>query len=118
MHEEAQLFVEFPGSTLGSQERADWAEIQGERIRIISPEDLLVDRLGAWQYWRSSVDGANAFLLWLALQDEIDEPRLQARIEEAGWIDAWVSLKRFAEIWRDKLPSREEVEKWANAGPR
>jgi len=117
VHEAAQLFVEFPGRALGEDERAVWRNIGEHRIRIVSPEDLLVDRLGAWQYWRSSVDGVNVWLLWRALEDTIDLARLEARVRSAGWTDALQSLRRFAQGCENTLPSAEEVETWANAGP-
>jgi hypothetical protein len=118
VHEAAQVFVAFPGDALDEDERAVWREIEEQRVRIISAEDLLVDRLGAWQYWRSSVDGVNALLLWWALEDTIDLERLEARVRRAGWTDAWRSLRRFAKAYEDTVPSAEEVERWANAGPR
>lgn len=118
VHEAAQVFVEFPGSALEEDERAVWREIEDQRIRIISAEDLLVDRLGAWQHWRSSVDGVNALLLWRALQDTIDRERLEARVRSAGWTAAWRSLRQFAEGCRDAFPSLGEVERWADSGPR
>ena len=60
IHEAAQVFIEFPGAALGPGERASWVQVAGCRVRVVAVEDLLVDRLGAWQYWRSAVDGANA----------------------------------------------------------
>lgn len=115
VHEAAQVFVEFPGGALDVDERAEWRELQGQRIQIVSAEDLLVDRLGAWQYWRSSVDGVNALLLLRVLHDTIDLARLEARVKKAGWARAWLSLRRFAGA--DQDPPPEEVERWANAGP-
>jgi len=117
VHEAAQVFVEFPGSALEQDELAEWRELEGQRVRIISAEDLLVDRLGAWQYWRSSVDGVNALLLWRALRENLDLARLDARIKKAGWTRAWLSLRRFAGSGAGEDPSPEEVERWANAGP-
>jgi hypothetical protein len=60
IHESAQIFVEFPGESLGPTEEDTWIEVEGHRIRAISVEDLLVDRLGAWEYWQSAIDGVNA----------------------------------------------------------
>jgi hypothetical protein len=115
--EPAQVFIEFPGSSLGPDEDAGWLEVEGSRVRIISIEDLLVDRLGAWEYWRSSVDGANAFLLWQAQRQRIDVQRLERRVNQAGWPRAWRSLVQFAGRWENSQPPLEEVEAWANQGP-
>lgn len=117
IHEKAQIFVEFPGAALGEGEAASWSELEGRRLRIISVEDLLVDRLGAWEYWRSPVDGVNALLVWLAQMERIDIERLERRVAEAGWQKAWRSLLQFDERWDAGEPPTEEVEKWANAGP-
>jgi hypothetical protein len=117
IHETAQVFVEFPGAVLDPKEEASWFELEGHRVRVISAEDLLVDRLGAWEYWQSSVDGVNALLLWRARNDGMDLERLERRISEAGWNRAWRSLIEFAERWEAGELPVEEVEQWANAGP-
>ncbi len=58
IHREGQVFVEFPGSSLGPNERPFRYTAFGHDIILVSIEDLLVDRLGAWEYWKSGVDGA------------------------------------------------------------
>jgi hypothetical protein len=88
-----------------------------QRIHIISVEDLLVDRLGAWEHWKSSVDGVNAFLLWRGQQDRIDRERLERRIARVGWHKALQSLIQYSKRWEHSDPSMEEVEQWATAGP-
>jgi hypothetical protein len=117
IHESAQLFVEFPGDSLEPDEAAVWWEVEGRRIRIISVEDLLVDRLGAWEYWKSAVDGVNALLLWRAQRRRIDSQRLERRVAQAGWERAWQSIQRFSTVWEGGDPPDEEVEKWATQGP-
>lgn len=117
IHEEAQVFVEIPSSALAAGELAVWVEMEGQRIRVIAAEDLLVDRLGAWEYWRSSVDGVNAYLLWRAVGATVDLGRLKARVREAGWTKAWESLRQFVEQWWLAMPPDEELERWATQGP-
>jgi hypothetical protein len=117
IHEPAQLFIEFPGSALDPDEEASWLDFEGHRVRIISVEDLLVDRLGSWEYWQSSVDGVNAFLLWRAQRERMDVERVEDRIERAGWQKALQSLLQFASRREQGEPSGEEVEEWANTGP-
>jgi len=117
VHEATQTFVEFPRDSLDPDERADWLEVEGRRIRVVSAEDLLVDRLGAWEYWSSSVDGMNAWMLWQAQRDRIDRDRLEARIEEAGWSRAWRAVQEADRRWTPLDPSPEELEAWARAGP-
>ena len=117
IHEAYQVFVEFPASALEAQEQAEWVELQGQHVLIISVEDLLVERLGAWQHWKSSVDGANALRLWRTQRERIDEKRLKRRLAQSGWLRAWDSLVRFSARWAHDEPPVEEVERWANAGP-
>jgi hypothetical protein len=117
IHEPRQIFVEFPGTALGRNEKALWLEVTGQRVRIISAEDLLIDRLGGWEHWRSSVDGVNALLLWLAQSEHMDVDRVESRIEDSGWQKAWRSLIEFVSRWEREDPSPEEIEEWANRGP-
>ncbi len=117
IHEASQLFVEFPASALEPQEESRWVDLQGQRVLIISIEDLLVDRLGAWQHWTSSVDGANALRLWRAQRERIDGQRLKRRLAQSGWIKAWDSLVQLSARWENDEPPAEEVEEWASAGP-
>ena len=117
IHEPAQVFLEFPGSALGAEETAAWIDVEGRRILVISIEDLVVDRLGAWEHWQSSVDGVNALLLWRAQRERIDAERLERRARQSGWLKAWRSLVQFSDRWGTDEPPAEEVERWASAGP-
>lgn len=117
IHESAQVFVEFPGEALDPDEEALWLEFEGHRVRVISVEDLLVDRLGAWEYWKSGVDGVNALFLWQVQKGRIDVERLESRVAQAGWQKAWRSLVRFESKWTPGEPPPEEIERWANEEP-
>lgn len=117
IHEAAEVFIEFPGSALDPAEEATWMELEGFRVRVISVEDLLVDRLGAWEYWRSSVDAVNALLLWRAHAARLDVGRLEGRAESSGWNRALDSVREFARRWERDEPPEDEVERWARAGP-
>jgi hypothetical protein len=117
IHEPAQIFIEFPGESLDADEEALWMDFVGQRIRIISIEDLLVDRLGAWQYWQSAVDGVNALLLWRAQKKRIDADRLARRVAQGGWERALQSLVTFSEEWKTGDPTDQEIEDWARNGP-
>ena len=118
IHDRAQIFLEFPGDALAAEERAVRREVFGHDIVVISVEDLLVDRLGAWAYWKSGIDGANAFLLYRACRDEIDEGRLARRASEAGFEVALRALQMFNEEWPDSEPDPRSLENWANDGPK
>jgi hypothetical protein len=117
IQEDAQVFIEFPGDALGVKEKASWLEVLGHRIRIISAEDLLVERLGSWEYWRSAVDGVNALILWRTHRQRLDVGRVEDRVAADGWGKGWRSMLEFAKRWENVEPPAEEVEKWANSGP-
>lgn len=117
IHEDAQVFIEFPGRSLDPAEKAAWIEVEGERVRIITLEDLLVDRLGCWEHWRSAVDGVNAWALLRNAADRLDSERLRQRVANEGWTRALDSLLTFSTRWRDAEPPPEELERWANEGP-
>jgi hypothetical protein len=117
IHEEAQIFIEFPGDTLGPDEETRDLEFDGTHVRIISLEDLVVDRLGAWQHWQSSVDGVNALLLWRSSREKLDMARLERRTRDEGWDRALARLQEFVTHWARSDPPASEVEKWANRWP-
>jgi len=77
----------------------------------------LIDRLGSWEYWQSSIDGVNALLPWSSQSENMDVERLEIRIVQTGWQTAWQSLLKFAARWEQREPPVEEIEKWANEGP-
>ena len=118
IHEPAEIFLEFPGEALGVEEEAVSRKAFGYEIVLVSIEDLLVDRLGAWAYWKSGVDGANAFLLLRTCRDEIDHGRLARRSKQAGFKDALDALRAFDIEWTDSDPDPDSLETWANNGPR
>ena len=118
IHEEAQIFLEFPGDALDPKERQFRCGLYGYDLLLVSIEDLLVDRLGAWDYWKSGVDGANAFLLLRACRNEIDEERLSRRARDEGFGIALESLRAFDSKWAATEPDSPALEAWANQGPR
>jgi len=117
IHEPAEIFLEFPGEALGVEEEAVRHKAFGYEIVLVSIEDLLVDRLGSWAYWKSGVDGANAFLLFRICRDEIDQGRLARRADQAGFKDALDALRAFDTEWSVSDPDSESLEMWANNGP-
>lgn len=117
IHEEGQVFVEFPGESLGPNEAPFNYNAFGFDVVLVSVEDLLVDRLGAWDYWKSGVDGANAFELYRACRKEIDGERLERRVAEEGFENALKALRAFAAEWSSEDPDPQDLEAWANCGP-
>lgn len=103
------IYVEFPGEALGPTERANVIEIDRVLLRIISQEDLIIDRLCAYKFWGSVVDGVNALIVL-----EIggyDLARLENRAREEDVLDALDYIGHTLEtITRKKLPKTEATE--------
>ncbi len=101
-HPKLKIYVEFPGRALKASEKFSELEIYGHRLRIISIEDLVVDRLCAFKFWKSTIDGVNTLLL-LEL-GEAEPSRVQQRAQEEGVQDALEVLEQCREeVIRKKL---------------
>jgi len=117
IHEGAEIFLEFPGEALDPKEKSIRHEAFGFDLVLVSLEDLLVDRLGAWAYWKSGVDGANAYMLYRICREQIDDDRLTNRAREAGFESALAALRIFDREWAESEPDSDILEDWANRGP-
>ena len=97
VQDELRIYVEFPGRCLQANEHANKIKVGSRTLKIISMEDLVVDRLCSFKFWQSAIDGLNAIkLLELGVDDEA---RLNRRAGEQEVQDA---LSRVREV-------REEV---------
>src|SRR5262249_4215808 len=101
IHERAQVFVEFPGSAVQPHERVVVINVGEAFVLTLSPEDMIVDRLAAWQFWKSATDGASAYLVWRAQEKSLDRQRLSALARRRGVEPALDRLK--------ELVTRKEV---------
>jgi hypothetical protein len=93
----------------------------GQRnLRIISIEDLIVDRLNAYKFWRSGIDGLNALLL-LEMGNP-NGPRLLQRARQEDVEDALEAVQRINnEAIRKKLSRKAAtflLEEWMRASGR
>lgn len=95
VHPELDFYVEFPGSELGPTEAFQVSEFTKVPVRVISLEDLIVDRLCAFKFWHSALDGVNALLL--LEQEGFEETRLISRAKEEKVLDALKDLRVFYE---------------------
>ncbi len=112
IHKDGQIFLEFPGYGLTGGDEAVVVIIGDHSIIIISPEDIIVDRLSAWTFWRSPVDGVNAFLLYRTQYETLDHGRLRDRAKETETTKALKSVKDLYKKFPDALPSKEILEQW------
>lgn len=95
VEQQLKIYVEFPGSALKPNERYQEIRIGDTLLKIISLEDLIVDRLCAFKFWQSAVDGINAMVL-LDL-GPLDEDHLKKRYQEEDVVDAIVAVREIRE---------------------
>jgi hypothetical protein len=113
VHHEGEVFLEFPASHLDEGERADYLEVGGRRILVLGPEELIADRLAAWEHWGSEVDAVNAFLLWRGTGEQLDLERLRGLAKHHQVETSLESLQAFVAETAGRTPSDEEIRQWA-----
>ena len=93
-----------------------WIHSQGQ-IFLEFPSDQLepVDRLAAWQFWNSTTDAANAFLILRATGDQLDKTKLRRLVAKREVSQAWKRLRSFDRLSQKTDPTPEELEEWATA---
>lgn len=117
VHEEGQVFLEFPSSSLHEGEKAVRYAAGRQSVLVVTAEDLIAERLAAWQHWRSVIDGVNAWLVFRAQSGPLDRRRLgrQARARDSE--DALRALRRLSRRASRREVATGEVELWALQGP-
>jgi hypothetical protein len=113
IHERGRVLLEFPGTRPHSVESLREIRTAGARVLVLAPEDLVVDRLSAWKFWRSEVDAVNALLLWRSSTIAIDRRRLRRLAKSAEVEDALSELERFARRHRHETPPAAELLEWS-----
>ncbi|MCC6272964.1 MAG: hypothetical protein IT572_05815 [Deltaproteobacteria bacterium] len=114
--EQNKIYVEFPGESLGPSERYVDLQIDGRTLKVLSAEDLIVDRLCAFKFWQSAVDGVNALLL--EELTEYDAARLRERAREEEVEDALDLLHQVRETAIRRKLSRSESSSLLETGMR
>ena len=117
IHEEGRVFLEFTSSSLAGKEKAVHRSFDGRDIRIVSPEDLIVDRLSAWVHWGSAIDGVNAYLVYRSVVRELGESRLRVRAAQESVLPALEAVVSLFRREEGRIPGREEFEEWARKIP-
>ena len=115
IHEEGEIFIEFPSSALDSGEESVFLDMGSERVLIVDPEALVADRLAAWHAWKSSQDGVNAWLI--AKGRDLDLQRISTLARVKGVSVAADLLSEALELWQDRDPTEEELISWAETFP-
>ena len=100
------IYLEFPSSTLKPGEQTRLLQVGPYPLLIVSREDLIVDRLCAFKFWQSGIDGLSVLLL--LEENPIDEKRLLERAKNETVDDALESIRSVQQkIIRQKLPPPE-----------
>jgi hypothetical protein len=112
-----ELFLELPAAHLDPEEQAARIRIGKWTVLALSPEDLLVDRLAAWQFWSSETDAVGAFLIRRGVGKGIDDNRLRDAARRRGVEPALARLAALDRQLGTKQPSTEELREWARRVP-
>lgn len=96
------IYIEFPSESLGPTEEYSKLKLNEVEINIISIEDLIIDRLAAFKFWKSGIDGVNALIM--LEQGLADRQRLEDRAREEDVLDALDHVEFvIKEVTRKKL---------------
>jgi hypothetical protein len=117
IHAKAELFVEFPGSAVQPHEKTAMLDMGDVSVLTLSPEDMIIDRLAAWQFWKSTTDGASAFLIWKSQEKGLDRKRLVLLAERRAVEEGLARLQEFVREVGSRTPSSEDLERWASRAP-
>ncbi|MBI4211011.1 MAG: hypothetical protein HY540_00090 [Deltaproteobacteria bacterium] len=102
LHEVFRIYIEFPSDCLGPEEKKDEIDVNGSALNIISLEDLVIDRLCAYKFWKSEKDGVAALLLLES--GNMDVQRLENRSRAEDVFDALTWIREvYEEIVRNKI---------------
>lgn len=109
IHEGLKIYIEFPSSFLGRGERANLITIDATPLEIISVEDLIVDRLCAYKFWKSGIDGVNAMMLMEV--GEYNHGLTERKAITADVLDAMDHVRIVLErVMRERIPDEEATE--------
>ncbi len=82
-HPGYSILIEFPDTKLRPGEETISIDIGGTECRIISPVDLIVDRLETFEASGGGIDLVHAYQIYHLLQEELDHDRLRDRVRRA-----------------------------------
>ena len=117
IHRGYRLLIETPDRNLDSGNTVATIRLGTTSVAVIGLEELIVDRLAAWQFWQSEIDGYNAWRLWSSREQRIDLTRLRSLAERSETTAALTSLVEFARHHRLRQPTHTEIEEWSRNPP-
>jgi len=114
IHDEESVSIIFHGHMLRTGERDVDHSFGDYRVLMVSPEDLLVDRLTAWHHRESPTHGVQAYLLYQAKQGSMDLEHLRKRAGAEAVESALDSVTRLFFKSKGQLPDAEYLGAWAS----
>ncbi len=109
VHPQFQLIVEFPSGSLGMGESYEEINFRGISIRIITVEDLIIDRLNAFKWAKASIEGQNILLMLDRYPTIIKNLKIKAKKHDV--LDALRDLIRLKNnIEKNKLDPKEATD--------
>jgi len=113
-HEEESLSIIFLGEELRSDERAVVRKFGDYHVLMVSPEDLLVDRLAVWRHRESPTHGVQAYLLYHATHGPMDVEHLRQRAVQEQVELSLDAVTRLFFKSKGQLPGAEYLGAWAS----
>jgi len=114
LHDKESVSIIFHHETLRKGERAVEQRFGDYRVLMVSPEDLLVDRLAAWRHRESPTHGVQAYLLYHAKHGPMDVEHLRKRAVQENVEPVLDSVTRLFFKSRGQLPRAEFLGAWAS----
>lgn len=109
IHPQFQLIIEFPSSSLEEGETYQKMEYRGIPVRVISLEDLIIDRLNAFKWGRVSIEGQNILLMLDRYPSVIQKLQIKAKKHDVlDVLKKLVYLKN--KIEKEKLDQKQATE--------
>ncbi len=104
-----KIYIEFSSEILGATEKFAEISVDGRNLNIISIDDLIVDRLCAFKFWKSEIDGLNAMILIELGCNNIE--RTERRAREDDVLDVLDHVNRVKEkVVREQIDSKRATQ--------
>ena len=114
LHDKESVSIIFHGDTLRAGERAVDQSFGDYRVLMVSPEDLLVDRLVSWRHLESPTHGVQAYLIYHTQHGPMDLEHLRQRTAQEDVEPAMDSVTRLFFKNKGQLPKAELLGAWAS----
>lgn len=114
LHDKESVSIIFQGETLRKGESTVDQVFGDYRVLVISPEDLLVDRLASWRHRESPTHGVQAYLLYYITHGPMDIEHIRKRAIAEEVEPALDAVTRLFFKSKGQLPDAEYLGAWAS----